>query len=527
MNPTLQKSDYDKKQPPIGVVFTPSKWATWLINRNRIDDAWIDGATILDPTCGEGQFLLSLIDAAIHRGFSVQNLPINNLFGIERNEKYLRAFLARCKQCFGIDFPESNLQCSDLLLDRVRLKADILLGNPPWQNFADLPAQYKKRIKPLFLQYELIRDKRDLLLGSSRIDIAALIIVKSIVEHLTSNGSAFFFIPLSLLLNEGAHSGFRRFSSKGVSFALQEFFDFGGIEVFPGVATRYGVAHFKRDIKTQYPVPYYYLDDSRWKHLWASPIFESFGPLSIFENRDSINEILDSRTSMPSDAKPRQGVNTCGANGVLIFTDRHKINQSLSEVTSKDFGRVVLPSRFLYPLLEKDVFLNPSAAPSRYVLLPYDERTGKPLPLSQLKEYPELWNYLRRVAPILKSRKGKLIGTWIQRGLWWASLGVGSYCFAPYKVAWMAYGESHFEPRIFQPFDGKQWQGNQALHAYIPCKSKEQAEEILKLLSRPQVNAYLQSFRMHGTRSWAQPGRMSKLFDFVDEETTEELSLFS
>jgi hypothetical protein len=511
----------------IGVVFTPSKWASWLITRNKIADAWIDGATVLDPTCGEGQFLLSLIDAAIHKGHSVQKLPLKNLFGIERHQKHLQSFLERCKTYFGVDFPNSNLQCSDLLLDRPSLQADVLIGNPPWQNFADLPGQYKERIKPLFLQYELVRNKREVLLGSSRIDIAALIIVKAIVEHLNSNGSAFFFIPLSLLLNEGAHSGFRRFTAKGVSFGLREFFDFDGIEVFPGVATRYGVAHFKRDMQTEYPVPYYYLDDSRWKHLWATPTFENFGPLSIFENQDSITEILDSRISMPSDARPRQGVNTCGANGTLIFTDCHKIDQSLSEATSKDFGGVVLPSRFLYPLLEKEVFLNSTAAPSRYVLLPYDERTGKPLPFSQLKEYPEVWNYLRRAAPVLKSRKGKLIGTWIQRGLWWASLGVGSYCFAPYKVAWMAYGESHFEPRIFQAFNGKHWQGNQALHAFIPCKSREQAEEILKVLSRPQVNSYLQSFRMNGTRSWAQPGRMSKLFEFVDEGTTEELSLFS
>lgn len=526
MNPNLQKSGYDKKQAPIGVVFTPSKWASWLIQRNKIAEAWLDGSSVLDPTCGEGQFLLSLIDIAIRKGYPLKKLPLKNLFGIERNDKYLRVFLERCKQCFGIDFPESNLRCSDLLLDRPRLKADFLMGNPPWQNFADLPTVYKEQIKPLFLQYELIRDKREVLLGSSRIDIAALIIVKAIVEHLKPNGSAFFFIPLSLLLNEGAHSGFRRFTAKGVNFALEEFFDFDGIDVFPGVATRYGVAHFKRDTHTRYPIRCHYLDNSSWKPLWASPTFDRFGPLSIFENRGSIAEIVAARTSIPSESKPRQGVNTCGANGTLIFTGYRKINQSLSEVASKDFGIVVLPSKFLYPLLEKEIFLNSSAPPSRYVLLPYDERTGKPLPFSVIKEYPELWNYLKKAESRLKSRKGKLIGTWIQRGLWWASLGVGSYSFAPYKVAWMAYGESNFQPRIFQEYDGKPWQGNQALHAYIPCKSKEQAEEILSILSRPQVNTYLQSFRMNGTRSWAQPGRMSKLFEFMEEETQEELSLF-
>ncbi len=48
-----------KKQ--IGQVFTPLKWAEWLINKWNIFDAWIDGAHICDPTAGQGVFVLSML----------------------------------------------------------------------------------------------------------------------------------------------------------------------------------------------------------------------------------------------------------------------------------------------------------------------------------------------------------------------------------------------------------------------------------------------------------------------------------
>lgn len=499
----------------IGVVFTPAKWTSWLVRRNKIVDAWVTGKSVLDPTCGEGEFLFSIVQEGLQRGFDITELPIANLFGIERDGSHLEKFARRFRDQFGIDFPKENLLCCDLLLDNPHVKADLLVGNPPWQNFTDLPDEYKKRIKPLFLRYALVRDSRDLLLGCSRIDIAALIISKAIKDHLETGGSAFFFLPLSLLLNEGAHAGFRRFDINGVKFAVTEFFDFDGVEVFTGVATRYGAAHFKRDADTRFPIPCYTLTNSRWRRSWAGPVFDKSGPMSIVEERSSMKLIVKSKVVLRCDSKPRQGVNTCGANGVLLFSNYRQLDDRLAEIISKDFGAVRLPSRFLYPLLDKANFADPDLAPRRFVLLPYDRVSGKPLNLHDVRQHPELWSYLQRASSFLKSRKGNLIGTWIKRGQWWASLGVGSYCFTSHKVAWLAYGQSKFEPRIFGSYEGRQWQGNQALHAYIPARTRDEAENILRLLSRDEVNLYLQSFKMNGTRSWAQPGKVSRLFDFI------------
>ena len=102
----------------------------------------------------------------------------------------------------------------------------------------------------------------------------------------------------------------------------------------------------------------------------------------------------------------------------------------------------------------------------------------------------------------------------MRSGAWWACLGVGPYAFAPYKVAWSAYGSAEFAPRVFGRFRGRSWQGNQALHAYLPCSSLNEARRLRRELARPGTQEYLESFRMRGTRSWAQPGRIARLFRF-------------
>ena len=98
-----------------------------------------------------------------------------------------------------------------------------------------------------------------------------------------------------------------------------------------------------------------------------------------------------------------------------------------------------------------------------------------------------------------------------------ALLGVGPYCFAPYRVTWPAYGAAEFTPRVF----ASPWQGQQALHAHIPCDSAESAEALRTALARPEVEEYLQSFGTTGTRNFAQPGRVARLLtDQISSHTT-------
>src|SRR5581483_12155865 len=168
------------REAPMMHHFTPRPWAVWLAEAGGAVDAWLAGATVLDPTCGRGDLLLGLITAAVRRGRSAAELPLRRLFGVEREPDHLRELVADCLREFGVEFPRDNLYCTDVLTAPPELRADALLGNPPWANFADLPAAEKEALKPLFICYGLTPDRRRLLLGGTRVDVAALVVTKTI-----------------------------------------------------------------------------------------------------------------------------------------------------------------------------------------------------------------------------------------------------------------------------------------------------------------------------------------------------------
>ncbi|HOE11721.1 MAG TPA: SAM-dependent DNA methyltransferase [bacterium] len=488
---------------PVGAFFTPAKWADFCVHRFGIVREWLSGASVCDPTAGVGSFIFSLCDQALAAGRTLSCELLSNLYFIEKEPGYTSEFQDSFLRRYGIPFPYMNIHIRDIILDPPNFRVDILVGNPPWANFSDLPCQYKETLKPYFLSAGLVIDSQDLLLGSSRIDLAALVVTTSMENLLRDHGKAVFILPMSIFQNDGAHAGFRRYFLPGGSpFALREILDFNGQRIFDGVRTRLGVAFLEKNAVTKYPIPYSILDNDTWLEKCATPFPDDTSPLSVHGSdeapRDFLSEIsLDLR----EEQKPRQGVNTCGANQVFIFE------------TKPDF----IPEELLYPLADKSSFHfhEEEAIPNRYIFLPHDPISGKPLEQPVLeRSFPTAWRYLQENQESLQNRKGSLITSWKTRGFWWALLGVGPYSFAPYKVIWEAYGSRTFHSEILGRHQGQPWQGNQALHAYIPCRTRLEAEAVKISLSHPSVQEFLEASRTQGTCNWAQPGRIKQIIRF-------------
>ena len=64
--------------------------------------------------------------------------------------------------------------------------------------------------------------------------------------------------------------------------------------------------------------------------------------------------------------------------------------------------------------------------------------------------------------------------------------------------------------------DGQMWQGNQAMHAFIPCWSKEDADRIKNDLENPKILKLLQQLNGAGKCNWAQPGKIKKILSFEE-----------
>ena len=513
------KSRSTVENKPIGAFSTSLQWATWVITENNLFERWLDGAVVLDPTAGEGNFLEAFLVIAIDRHIPVTDEMMKRLFGIEKEKTFVRNFFLKMKKLYGVDIHRENFKSQDFILSKNATKADIVVGNPPWRNFNDLPPHYKGTLKPYYFRYHLISNPQELLLGGSRIDIAALVIAKCLAENLKENGTAYFFMPLSILLNDSAHRSFRAFKLGEIDFAVNRVFDFKNNSIFDGVATRYGLVEFQRDKKPAFPIPYHVFESGRWAQKFAKPAFHADDPLSIEgEEAHSFHAFESfSKIEIPVESKPRQGVNTCGANRVFIFDAIVRLNHKTARVSNDINKNIDLPLKYLFPMVTKENFGPAEPIPQRFVLLPYDAATGKPLEELEIKKEHALHAYLLSQKSVLQKRKGTLINVWISKGYWWALLGVGKYSFARHKILWEAYGRKTYTPKIFSGKNRMCWQGNQSLHAYIPTDDRETAVKILNQLRHPVVQLYLSSQGMERTCNWAQPGRIRKLLSINGE----------
>jgi len=495
-----------EKELEIGSVQTPIKWAIFLVERFNVFERWMNGATVFDPTAGEGNLLEALIQYGIKQGYKLSDMPITNLYGNELNRTLYRRLVNKFYQKYGIDV--SPQVTNEDILDLPPYTYDIIIGNPPWVTFADLPENYKEKIKKYIFTYQMAKKPNELLLGKSRMNIAALIIRVSIRNHLKIGGEAIFFMPLSLLLGEESSTSFRSYNIGGVSYAPISVYDFGELKVFEGIATRYGICNFKKGVSPQFPIPYFTYKENKWAKEFARPIGKLSDPLYVGNKDIRLPRIVVSPAS-----KPRQGVNTCGANEVFIFEEVKQVDDLYVRATNKKCKEVLLPSQYLFPLLTKEQFsVSTTLEPKRWILLPY-HRTGMPLSWHEICEYPTLRTYLESHCALLQARKGLLIRSFIQKGYWWALLGIGPYSFAPYKVVWEAFGKATFRPLIVEGI----WQANQALHAYIPAYTLSEAQYIADELSKEEVVSYLLATRMAGTKSWAQPARVERLLHYEEK----------
>jgi hypothetical protein len=509
----IKTFDLSDKDLQIGDVFTPLKWGEFAIAKFDIFSKWINGASVFDPTMGEGNLLEALITHGLSKGLSIHELPTNRLFGNELNTVYFNKAISKFYEKYGLDMSE-NFTNEDFL----RLtpeKYDIVFGNPPWQNFVDLPESYKEQIKSYFFKFDLIGNSQNLLLGGSRIDIAALIIQIALKDFLRKNGEAIIFMPLSLFLNDGANRNFRTYSIGEVKYCVSSVFDFNDEDVFGGIATRYGLSHFIRNKKPDFPIPYFRIENGLWNEFLAKPVFHETDPLSILSKEeggdfDDIKPVL-----IKKESRPRQGINTCGANDVYFFDTLNEVNEDLVSVSNKNKDNIVLPKKFVFPLITSKEFKSETTSPSKWVLLPYNSK-GKPLEWKQIQMFPELKHYLEANKEILQGRKGVMLNAILKRGQWWAMLGVGEYNFFPYKVVWEAYGKTSFNPTVFEG----NWQANQSLQAFIPIKTLTEAKRIKTELSDKQIENYLLSLKMEGTMNWAQPGKIKKIIKYEEETLT-------
>jgi hypothetical protein len=471
-----------------GEVFTPIEWGRFAVREAGILERWLNGAIVFDCCMGSGNLFLALISEALDKGFSLDRLPLQNIYGTELYQHNIDAWFKTAEE-MQLPVKRENFVRADFCFTKPFIKADILLTNPPWISFGNLEANYKEQLKPLFQQYGLIEPNNKILLGKSRVDLSALIITIAGADWLKDDALIAAFLPSSLF-SSMVHEQFRDFD-KNMKTSLNKIYHLTNRKVF-NVNCLYLFAIFDKPQKPKASALQY-----TWckeKQCWeTSPFHHQHATVKDF-----------SLFSYKKTNTPRQGVNTGGANALFIF-DKAVFKDKSVEVSNKS-NSAVLPRQYLYPLLSPQNFRGEDSA-LRWVLLPYT-KNGKLLDYAEIKKNKLLYNYFSQNETSLRARKGALLANYTKGEKFYALLGVGPYSFAPYKIIWQAMGAKQFVPKIF---DGR-WQANQAMHSFIPAYSKEEAEKLFNYLTSTEVCRYVEKRYGVGHQSFAQPHVIKELF---------------
>ncbi|MDC7219197.1 MAG: N-6 DNA methylase [Spirochaetales bacterium] len=414
---------------------------------SRFDLKGVD--SVIDTAAGSCNFLLSLAAA----------YPKKQFYGVERNEQIYRAVLPATEA-----FPNLHYLRGDILLDELPIPpCDLYLGNPPFINYTDLPPEYREKIRPLWIHYMPVQKGFSLLLGESRGDVAALVFYHSISRYLKEKGRFGVVLPNSLIKGNRATESFRKFP--GIS--VERLVDIPGEEAFANTNRPCFYILGQKGGQTTYPL-----------------LYEKKGETVQLRKKGGLLLEADLALDEGSDYPIRQGINTLGANGVYFFNEKPDLEEAL-----------------LHPLLRSGDVGENRAEPSRWVLLPYDgegclleEKTLK-------KDYPKSWEYLLSRKDKLEGRKSRFA-----KKSWYALFGIGPYTFAPWKVVWRAMGAKRLEAAVTDEAIP-----NQAMHGYIACRSREEADYLCALLNTKKMRRMAEILSESRSRSFAQPGTMKLL----------------
>lgn len=108
-----------------------------------LDEIGFDGVgTIMEPSFGDGNFLVSIVKRMIDKGIT----DFSNVYGIEKDKQLYDIAIKRLNELVGYEYDWKNLRCADTLsvyTDYIG-KFDYVVGNPPFVRIHNMNEEYRE-----------------------------------------------------------------------------------------------------------------------------------------------------------------------------------------------------------------------------------------------------------------------------------------------------------------------------------------------------------------------------------------------
>jgi len=413
--PKYMRLSHEKLQ---GAVPTPE----WIVNLMLDRIGYInnlDKKSIIDPACGDGNFLVVILDRLLNyleknRFSDDDKLRIvrQNIFGIDRDRHALKVCNENLNKILlkhnikdRLYFHLYNRDAIDVNENKKILQNfDFVVGNPPYIRIQNLGKKERRYIQD---NYSFCKS------GSTDIYITFF----QIGISLLNNKGRLCFITPNTYFYTNTGKELRKYLRENK--LIKEIINFDYKQVFDGITAYTSITALeKNNTKNSFD---YYLYNNKLQYVDSIPFSKLNDDKWILDKNEIIDRILEIEKrgkKLGEIAEIHVGITTL-ADDLYIF-ENPSFKGSVVTIKLKNGSEYKIEKSILKPIVKASTLKSSNDEQNRFIIFPYKLVNGKYVALSEkeLKQkYPLTYKYFSSVKKRLLMRdKGKKISPWYAFG---------------------------------------------------------------------------------------------------------------
>lgn len=394
----------------LGQVFTDKWLVNLILDFSGYTDNHILDKKIIEPSCGDGAFLLEIvkryIDSALSKNWSIQQIKEgleNHIYAIEIDKKYYKEAILKLNKLlekYQITGVKWNILNEDALkIHQYNGQMDFVIGNPPYVRVHNLDIEVRNYIKD---NYKLCNNGIiDLYIAFYELGL----------NMLNERGKLCYITPNSFMYNN-SFSIFREHIRK--EQFLSKLINFGSEKVF-NVSTYTAIMLLDKTHKSNL-FDYYCYENKCIQFIETLNIDNFKNKIWSFSSNDNmyfVNSVTNKENNIKSIATVQYGFAT--------LRDKIYISNNIKDLNEEIccFNGYPVEKELLKPIVKGSTYDGGNI--TEYILFPYKEgEDGKYKPISEeemMNFYPNAYSYfLIYKEELLKRDMDKNYEVWYQFG---------------------------------------------------------------------------------------------------------------